>query len=248
MSRRWTKEEVDLLRKKYPICKNPRDLVAVIKHSHCSIRSKAKLLKLKRKVKVWDFFDLALKKKFVKLYPTHTRQEVMKKLKIGLCKYKNLANSTGIKKTEEFRNNNEKMNRFRKGNVSWNKGKKGIIFKGSERGWFKKGGKPHNTKSDGYISVRRWKTGTLYKWIRIAEGEWKLLHALNWEKAFGKIPEGKIVVFRTTDTMNCEPENLMLISREENMKRNTIHRYPDHVKQIIRASNKLKRTIEKQTT
>ena len=114
--------------------------------------------------------------------------------------------------------------------------------------WFPKGHKPHNTLKDGYITIRSEHPdrpgGKDYKWIRISEGEWEHLHRFNYRKKYGKIPEGMMVAFKDGDTMNCEPENLELISMEENMMRNTIHNYPEELKKTIRLTAKLKRKIK----
>jgi hypothetical protein len=68
-----------------------------------------------------------------------------------------------------------------------------------------------------------------------------------WQQHNGPVPQGKIVCFKDHNTLNCSIENLMLLSRAENMQRNTIHRYPDELKSTIRLVSKLKRKInEKQ--
>ena len=66
---------------------------------------------------------------------------------------------------------------------------------------------------DGYLIKKVQERG--YQWDR-----WKLLHRLVWEENFGPIPEGMIVGFRDLDKKNCEPENLMLISKSENARLN----------------------------
>lgn len=86
-----------------------------------------------------------------------------------------------------------------------------------------------------------------YVEIRIRKGKYVLKHRHVWEQANGKVPKGYIVVFKDRNQNNIVVENLELISREENMQRNTIHRFPYELKSTIRLVNKLKRTInEKQ--
>lgn len=138
---------------------------------------------------------------------------------------------------------------IKKGNISFNKGKKQSEYmtaeaiKRTKKTRFKKGNLPHNTKSkNGVISIRKdAKTKRPYKHIRVSIGKWKMLHVVKWETKHGKVPRGKIVVFKDGNSMNCALKNLQLMTREENMKRNTIHRYPDELKQVIRLNNKLKR-------
>ena len=51
------------------------------------------------------------------------------------------------------------------------------------------------------------------------EGEqwerWEFLHRAVWEEHNGPVPEGMIVSFKDSDRMNCDIDNLMLISRGE---------------------------------
>lgn len=113
--------------------------------------------------------------------------------------------------------------RFRKGHVPENKGVKGEYSAGSEKGWFPKGHKPANTLYDGAVTIRhghKKRGASPYLFIRISERKWELLHRYNWMKAYRKIPEGYIVSFKNGDTLNCNIENLELISRKQNVRRN----------------------------
>lgn len=86
---------------------------------------------------------------------------------------------------------------------------------------FKKGDRPVNEKevgtivvsSDGYKLRKKQMTGTLWE-------RWEPLHRAVWEEHNGPIPEGMIVSFRDSDPLNCDIDNLMLISRSENAKIN----------------------------
>lgn len=102
--------------------------------------------------------------------------------------------------------------RLKPGNVPYNKGQKGIHAPGCEKGWFKKGGVPHNhlpvgsevIRTDGYLQVK------------IAEpNKWKLKHLLVWEEANGPKPKGAILLFKDGNRLNVTLENLALITRSE---------------------------------
>lgn len=110
--------------------------------------------------------------------------------------------------------------RFKKGHRPANKGTNFIAGGRSVETRFKKGDDPHNTKHDGAISIRSDKCGRRYKWIRISKRKWQMLHVHNWIKENGEIPEGYIVIFKNKDSMNCDPENLLLITRAQHAKRN----------------------------
>lgn len=88
-------------------------------------------------------------------------------------------------------------------------------------------------KKDGYLKRK------------IAEPRtWKLVHHIIWEEANGPIPKGMAVVFNPGgDKLKPRLEDLEMIPRGELMRRNTVHRYPENVKTIIRAVAILKRSI-----
>lgn len=112
----------------------------------------------------------------------------------------------------------KKDSQLKPGNIPWSKGLKGLRIPGSEKGWFKKGQVSRNTKSDGVITIRHHKrSGRSYKYIRIAKNKWMLLHQYNWIEKNGPIPEGHILVFKDGDNMNCEPENMRLITQAQHM-------------------------------
>lgn len=146
--------------------------------------------------------------------------------------------------------------RMKKGHIPFNKGKKQEDYmtpEGIERAkknWFKAGEIPPNKAhfKDGDITVRKdSKTKRSYYWIRIRLRIWKMLHVKLWEDEYGAVPDGHIVVFKDKNSLNCELQNLELISIEENMRRNTIHNYPPEIKEIIRINTKLNKAIhEKQ--
>lgn len=138
---------------------------------------------------------------------------------------------------------------IKKGSTAYNKGKKqseymtAAAIKRTKKTRFKKGNLPHNTKpKDGIITIRKdARTKRPYKHIRLSLGKWVMLHVVKWENKHGKVPKGKIIAFKDGNSMNCTLKNLQLITREENMQRNTIHRYPAELKQVIRLNHKLKR-------
>ena len=109
---------------------------------------------------------------------------------------------------------------------------------------FKPGRKPHNTKEDNAMSIRRDTSGRLYYYSKLADSKWILTHRLVWEQANGPIPAKHIVRFIDGNTMNLELSNLECIPMGENAKRNTIHRFPDDLKKLIRLKAKLNKTIK----
>jgi len=137
------------------------------------------------------------------------------------------------------------LGRFSRGHTPWNKGKKGILIGGVET-QFKPGNKPHNTKFDGCIT-KRFHKGVPYLKIRICEKKWEYLHRHIWVEANGAIPDKHIVVFKDKNPLNCVLDNLECISLAENMRRNTIHKMPKELKEVVMLTGYITRQINKLT-
>lgn len=103
--------------------------------------------------------------------------------------------------------------RFEKGSDSWNKGMKGFQAGGrSSETQFKKGDTPGNHRPvgserigvDGYIE------------IKVAEpNRWCLKHREVWEQSNGKLPPGRILWFKDNNPLNCNIDNLMVVTRAQ---------------------------------
>ena len=77
------------------------------------------------------------------------------------------------------------------------------------------------------------------------------MHLIVWEAANGPLPEGHAVAFVNGDKSDIRFENLVLVSRADLMRRNTLHRLPKelaHAYQLIGAVNRKinRRTREEQ--
>lgn len=74
--------------------------------------------------------------------------------------------------------------------------------------------------------------------------DWVPVHWLLWIEHNGPIPSGHKLVFRDGNKEHIALDNLELITNADMMRRNSIHRYPPALKQVIRAAGKLNRMIE----
>ncbi len=111
---------------------------------------------------------------------------------------------------------------------------------------FKKGAEPHNTKFDGCISVRsNNRTGCKAPFIRLSKTKWVLLSRHLWEQAYGQIPNGMVVRFKDGNFNNHSIENLELITRKENMLKNSVHRFPPELVETIHTLSQLKKLVKK---
>ncbi|RKW32704.1 MAG: HNH endonuclease [Lachnospiraceae bacterium] len=179
----------------------------------------------------------------VEYIPGHTAAEVSEKF------IKKFGRHISTNQVIYFRKNNN-INcgidtRFKKGHIPVNKGKKmsAETYAKASKTMFKKGQKPQNYRVvgserinvDGYIE------------IKVKDpGKWKLKHRVIWEEHNGKIPKGMIVIFKDNNPLNCSLDNLMLISKDENLKINRIgaNEYKGIEKEILLNSIRLKNAIK----
>jgi hypothetical protein len=194
----------------------------------------------KRTRKLWTPEEIAELKR---LHPNMPAKDIAKKLGRPVNSIQGMAGVLKLRKSAEYLKQKWQecgsdlqrhgaCTRFVKGHSSWNKGMKGLHISGGEKGWFKKGGLPHNTLHDGAVRIRHGKTGHRgakkpYYYIRISMANWQLLHVVMWEKANGPVPEKMRLWFKDNNSLNCTLENLELITEAEAMRR--IHMRDEYV-------------------
>lgn len=221
------------------------------------------------RVGAWTARDLAMLKA---LYPDLPASEVAQRLGRGLRSIYNAANKHGLRKSSEFfasdmsghvqrARTDPRMTRtqFQRGHETWNKGKKGWQSGGrSAETRFKKGSLsgaalhnyvPIGTEricADGYVERKVTDDPSMYPARR-----WIAVHRIVWEAQRGPAPPGHIVVFkpgmRTTIVSEITADRLETISRAENMRRNTYHKYPKEIARAIQLRGALNRKINKLT-
>ena len=200
----------------------------------------------------WSDQDIA---RLRELYPGTPMPELIKVFRRPDHAIYGKAHALGLKRSEDYlasehacrlrREDNPGVgSRFKKGNTSWNKGISYAAGGRSAETRFSVGTMPHNHVPVGTERVTR--DGIRQRKTHDdgpAHRRWKSVHMIIWEEVHGEVPHGHLVVFRDRDTKNIELDNLELVSRAENMRRNTIHRYPPELKDTIRQLSKLKRAI-----
>lgn len=173
------------------------------------------------------------------------------------CVYKKL----GIRKSPDFLASEQsgrmtklrvkgQAYRFKKGNVPANKGKKMNYtpeVKAARAPFqFKKGHQPHNAYPDGAeVIITYHKAGRQYWKVKVP-GIRRLVfkHVKIWVEANGPVPDKHILRFKDGNTLNCVLENIECISMLENMKRNSIARYPAELHSLIHLHKKLTAKIQ----
>ena len=106
---------------------------------------------------------------------------------------------------------------FRAGQIPWNKGTKGLSKPNS--GTFKKGNKGSRWRPVGTISIRKDKSGTRRRWIKIQEpNKWLEYAKFLWINAGRKLIVGCCLHHIDLNSSNDCIENLCLVSRKDHPK------------------------------
>ena len=191
----------------------------------------------------WKAWTPAAIRKLRRLYPDVDNRTIAKRMRRTLPSIDNMAHKLVLRKSEAFL----RASRYPKGHRPWNEGMKGWQAGGrAKRTQFKRGQMPFNHKPVG--SERVTKDGYLERKIREPK-KWKAVHVLLWESVHGKVKRGHLVVFKAG--VNKERRlapviaDLECITRAENMRRNTYHRYPKEIANLIQLRGALNRQINK---
>lgn len=186
-------------------------------------------------------------------YPSTPTQELAEALGRGVLAVHQKAHSLGIKKDFDGRFVDGQpgvCTRFQPGTIPWNKGARMPPTGRSAETQFKPGQVPANRapigtlriNADGYLDRKISATG-------YPPADWCALHRLVWIEAHGPVPAGHVVVFkpgrRTTQIEDITLDAVELVTRQEMMARNTVHRYPKEVALAIQARGALVRQINK---
>lgn len=236
----FTTEMIDAIAKVYPV-QNNQEIASCFGVSPWQIKALASRMNWKKEIKfyktTWEERDLD----FLKAnYKTSTFRE------IGICLGKSRSTikskvyDLGLKLSEEDLTP-ERRNIFQKGLVPHNKGKKmnPETYEKCKGTFFQKGQVCVNKKP---IGATRITDG--YILIKVAEPNvWDLLHRIVYEKCYGSIPKKHNVNFKDGNRMNCQPENLFCITKQEQMLNNSLQNLPKELIEIILLKAKITRKI-----
>lgn len=204
------------------------------------------------KYRAWSLDEMCV---IASRYPNETAESIAESLGRTARQTYNKANSMGLKKSEEFLKacghavkEHGVPTQFKSGNLPWNNGTKGLTgnHENTRATQFKPGMKPHTWNpigheritQDGYLERKITDTG-------VTRNDYRPVHHLIWMAAYGDIPKKHIIIFIDGNKSNIELSNLQCISMAENMRRNTIHRFPEDLKEVIRLNSKVKKIIRK---
>ena len=191
-------------------------------------------------------------------YPFEPTKKIADDLGLSESSVYNRAFAMGIKKDPVYLRSTQfppgylggKATQFQKGHAPANKGQKMSteVYQKVAHTMFKKGSKPTNTQPIGTIHQRRDTGGKMYQYIKLADCNWQLLNRYTWEQHNGPIPKGMVVVYKDGNYLNNDINNLLMITKKENMARNTIQRLPKELQQVMRLKCKLIKKINNNGT
>jgi hypothetical protein len=95
------------------------------------------------------------------------------------------------------------------------------------------------------IGHERIKDGYLY--VKVASpNKWRWKHLIVYEKNYGPIPEGYKVFFKDQNTLNCDPENLTLVTNAELARLSKIQykKQHDEIKPVLLTLVRLNQAIQ----
>jgi hypothetical protein len=191
-------------------------------------------------------------------YPFEPTKKIADDLGLSESSVYNRAFAMGVKKDPVYLRSTQfppgylggKATQFKKGTAPPNKGQKMSteVYQKVAKTMFKKGTVPPNTQPIGTIHQRRDTGGKMYQYIKLADCNWQLLNRYTWEQHNGPIPKGMVVVYKDGNYLNNDINNLLMITKKENMARNTIQRLPKELQQVMRLKCKLIKKINNNGT
>ena len=201
----------------------------------------------RRTIENYRWWTAADDAQLTELYGTHKLKDIAEIMGRSVSSVANRRVKLGLKRTPE-QQARIGDGQFKPGQRPWNAGEKGWQAGGrSAETRFKKGEKPSNTWRP--IGAERvTKDGILLRKVSdtgVKKTDWRPVHVLIWEAENGPVPEGHIVIFKDRDQRNLSPDNLEAITRAENMRRNSIDRYPPEYRQAAITLGWFKRRINK---
>lgn len=211
------------------------------------------------------FWTDAERAELTRRYPNESTSVIAHDLGRGVRAVYATASDMGLKKSPEFLaspastqfRTGHAPTQFKPGLVPWNKGLPGSTgnHPNTKRTQFKPGRRPEEARNYRPIgSTRVTRDGYPERKVSDDPGiyparRWVAVHRLVWESVNGPVPKGWIVVFRpgmaTTDPDMVTIDRIELITRAENMARNTIHARDEELRELSKLKYRLTRAVNK---
>ncbi len=136
--------------------------------------------------------------------------------------------------------------RFKKGMKTWNTGLTGYM--GANKTSFKTGNLPHTYLPVGTPRLKKYSDGSCYVQIKTADPKtWTNYHHIIYERAYGPIPKGHVVIFVDGNRLNLHHKNLECVSRAvlSQLNKKRLLQMPTPVRPTVIAITKLQQMTRK---
>lgn len=188
-------------------------------------------------------------------YPEEDTQQLADDLLLTVSQVYHIAARLGVRKSAAYQvaataRQRERfivgsaVTRFQPGQTPWNNGVSYTAGGRSKETQFQPGSRPHTWRPIGTERVS--KEGYLQRKISdtgYTPRDYIAVHHLVWIEAGREIPPGHVLIFLDSDKRNFALANLKLITKAENMARNTIQNYPRSIVQVAQLRGALRRAI-----
>lgn len=191
-----------------------------------------------------------------RLYPDFTADVLARVIGCNTKSVWSKAKRMGLKKSAAFLASSESgrldgikgsLTRFQKGSEPWCKGKK-LLNHGGHETQFRPGQAPHN-----HLPVGSLRIAVGYLQIKLTETgypprDWVMYHRHLWTQTHGPIPANHMVVFkgpRVTDAALIRLELLECISRQEHMRRHTLHARGPEMAALVQLKGQITRQVNR---
>lgn len=252
--RPWTAADDEYLRRHYGQ-RAIEDLVVTLGRTFTAILSRAKTLRLGQR----EFWTAEADAILRRDYPAMETRDLARALGRSVQSIYDRAQRLKLTKSHDFLATQHaraarrlvmagQRSQFQTGQMPWNAGRKGECAEGCQATQFRPGNRPHSWKPIGHERISR--EGYLERKITDdgpTRRHYVGVHRLLWIEANGPIPTGHIVVFQNGNPRDLHLGNLELITRHEHLRRNSLNRYPQALKDIIYARAALTRAINRLT-
>ena len=219
--KRYNIDQIKYIKDNYATVSNP-EIAKYIGVTITAICAFAKRYKLKKNLDIrYGQANVLSPEQLTRLKEIYadTRNEVIAaEMRLKVNTIQNQAHRYQLKKSVEYMKNESHRYGAKQPIIAM---PKGYHAPGSEKGWFKKGRLPHNTLYDGAIKLRAKKgKNEMYLYIRLSCANWEMLHKVVWVKQYGQITPGYCIRFKDGNSLNCQIENLEMVSRAEHLTKN----------------------------
>jgi hypothetical protein len=206
-----------------------------------------------RKRRYWTAGDADA---LTRLYPETPMSELKRRFHRTDKHIYNKAAWLGLKRSEAYKRRHARIKsgerrgratEFKPGHATWNKGTNFVAGGRSAETRFKPGNRPPTWQPVGteVVDPAGYRKRKVADDRQPARRNWVFCHVALWEAHHGAVPGNHAVVFRDGDKAHIAIDNLECVDRRELMRRNSVHRLPKALADVVQLKGAVQRQIHK---